>query len=146
MNNRIFDYQTKPFMLNLLLKIYKDRFISRWSVLFIDSIATLIALIAAILIRFNFSIDSAQRVLNVTSFIGVSTIYTLVYIFIGSHRGILRHTSLDDVKRVIKSTVFGFIATIIISICGDILIGTRLFPLSILIFHFTPKLRSKHIC
>ena len=135
--NSIFDYQTKPLMLNLLLNIYKDRFISRWSVLFIDSIATLIALIAAILIRFNLSIDSAQRVLNVTSFIGVLTIYTLVYTLIGSHRGILRHTSLDDVKRVIKSAVFGFLATIIISISGDILTGMRLFPLSILVLHFT---------
>jgi len=135
--NSIFDYETKPFMLSLLLKIYKDRFISRWSVLFIDSIATLIALIAAILIRFNFSIDSAQRVLNVTSFIGVLTVYSLIYTLIGSHRGILRHTSLDDVKRVIKSTFFGFLATIIISISGDILIGMRLFPLSVLVFHFT---------
>jgi len=66
------------------------------------------ALIVSVVLRFNFSVDQAQRVLNLPSFIGVLALYTLGYVAVGSHKGILRHTSLDDVKKVLKSTGWGY--------------------------------------
>ena len=97
-------YQPRPIMFTLLLRFYRDRFLSRWTVLFFDVTATLIALIASIAIRFNFSVDAAQRVLNIYSFTGVLALYCVGFIFIGSYKGILRHTSLDDVKNVLKGS------------------------------------------
>ena len=93
----------KPIMFTLLLRFYRDRFLSRWTVLFFDLTATFIALVASIAIRFSFSVDEAQRVLNIYSFLGVLALYCLGFILIGSYKGILRHTSLDDVKNVLKS-------------------------------------------
>ena len=90
-------------MFTLLLRFYRDRFLSRWTVLFFDLIATFIALVASIAIRFSFSVDEAQRVLNIYSFLGVLALYCLGFILIGSYKGILRHTSLDDVKNVLKA-------------------------------------------
>ena len=95
-------------MISLLLRLYRDKFLSRWTVLFFDLTATLLALIASIALRFNFSVDQAQRVLNIYSFIGVLALYSIAYFFVGSYKGILRHTSLEDVTKVLKSTSLGF--------------------------------------
>lgn len=129
-------HQPRPNMINLLLRFYRDRFLSRWTVLLFDIVATLLALIASIALRFNFSVDQAQRVLSLPSFIGVLGLYALGYIAIGSHKGILRHTSLDDVKKVLKSTGWGFGLAIIVTLSLSFAGAGRLFPVSILTFHF----------
>ena len=124
-------------MITLLLRLYRDRFISRWTVLFFDVTATLLALVVSIAIRFNFSVDQAQRVLNLSSFVTVLTIYSVAYLFIGSHKGILRHTSLEDVKKVLKSTGVALIVTLSVTLLLQLIGFGRLFPVSILTFHFT---------
>src|SRR5210317_763368 len=121
-------------MFTLLLRFYKDRFLSRWTVLFFDVVATLLMLLVSIAIRFTFSVDQAQRVLNLPSFLAVIVLYTSAYVFVGSHKGILRHTSLDDVKNVIKAATQGFVIAIIISLSLYSTHVGRLFPISILVF------------
>ena len=123
-------------MFTLLLRFYRDRFLSRWTVLFFDVTATLAALIVSIAFRFNFSVDQAQRVLNLPSFIGVLALYSFSYAAIGSHKGILRHTSLDDVKKVLKATAGGLLLTLIVTTNLHFAGIGRLFPVSILSFHF----------
>jgi FlaA1/EpsC-like NDP-sugar epimerase len=124
-------------MITLLLRLYRDRFISRWTVLFFDVTATLLALVVSIAIRFNFSVDQAQRVLNLSSFISVLAIYSVAYLFIGSHKGILRHTSLEDVKKVLKSTGVALMVALSVTLLLQLIGFGRLFPVSILTFHFT---------
>ena len=124
-------------MLKLLLRFYRDRFLSRWTVLLFDIVTTLLALIVSIAIRFNFSVDESQRVLNLPSFITLLAIYGTSYLFVGSHKGILRHTSLDDVKRVLQSTGIGFGMSFLI-VAAQYFVGIdRFFPISIISFHFT---------
>ena len=123
-------------MFTLLLRFYRDRFLSRWTVLFFDVTATLAALIVSIAFRFNFSVDQAQRVLNLPSFIGVLALYSFSYAAVGSHKGILRHTSLDDVKKVLKATAGGLLLTLIVTANLHFAGIGRLFPVSILSFHF----------
>jgi FlaA1/EpsC-like NDP-sugar epimerase len=124
-------------MFTLLLRFYRDKFLSRWTVLFFDLTATLLTLVASIAIRFNFSVDDAQRVLNLPSFIAVLGLYAIGYVFIGSHKGILRHTSLDDVKKVLNATIMGFALALLVTASLYFAGLGRLFPLSILSFHFT---------
>jgi FlaA1/EpsC-like NDP-sugar epimerase len=124
-------------MFTLLLRFYKDRFLSRWTVLFFDIVATLLMLIVSIAIRFNFSVDQAQRVLNLSSFLAVLSLYISAYLFVGSHKGILRHTSLDDVKNVLKAATQGFVFALIINLALYSANVGRLFPISILVFHYT---------
>ena len=123
-------------MFKYLLKFYQNRFLSRWTVLFFDMAATFIAIILAIAFRFNFNVDQAQRVLNVYSFSAVLFIYLAAFLLVGSHKGILRHTSLDDVRNVFKAAIFGGLFSLVFSVIGDVFLGERLFPVSILIFHF----------
>ena len=87
-------------MIQVLLRFYQDKFLSRWTVFSFDAAATFIALVFAIGLRFNFSVDEAQRILNVYSFSAVLLLYGLSFLIIGSHKGILRHTSLEDVRNV----------------------------------------------
>lgn len=124
-------------MIRILLEFYKERFLSRWTVLFFDASTTLFALIGAIAVRFNFNVDDAQRVLNVNSFMWVLGIYLVSFWIIGSHRGILRHTSLDDVKNVFKATLLGYLLSLVVTSGLIFTSSGRLFPVSILTFHFT---------
>ena len=123
-------------MLTLLLRFYRDRFLSRWTVLFFDATATLVALIASIAIRFNFSVDAAQRVLNIYSFTGVLALYCAGFILVGSYKGILRHTSLDDVKNVLKASTTGLSLSLGVTAFLMLFGLGRLFPISILSFHY----------
>ena len=123
-------------MFKFLLKFYQNRFLSRWTVLFFDVAATFLAIIVAIAFRFNFSVDEAQRVLNVYSFSGILLIYLASFLIVGSHKGILRHTSLDDVKNVFKASLAGGLFSLVFSLAGDLFMGMRLFPVSIISFHF----------
>ena len=130
-------YKPQPKMFTLLLKFYRHKFLSRWTVLFFDLTATLLTLVVSISIRFNFSVDHSQRVLNLPSFIAVLGLYAIAYIFIGSHKGILRHTSLDDVKKVLNATILGFALALLVTASLFFAGLGRLFPISILSFHFT---------
>ena len=124
-------------MFSILLKFYQNRFLSRWSVLFFDLFATFFTIISAIAFRFSFQLDEAQRVVNFYSFLGVLSIYLGSYLFVGSHKGILRHTSIDDVKKVFKATILGVLGSVVFSLGSSFLFDFRLFPVSILAFHFS---------
>lgn len=123
-------------MLNQLIKIYKNKFLSRWTVLVIDSGVTSFALVASIAIRFNFSVDLAQRALEFQHLALIIFSYILAFLFIGSYRGILRHTSLDDVRNVFKSSLLGLSFTLA-AFTASFIIDLILFPeIGLLIFHF----------
>lgn len=124
-------------MFSFLLKFYQNRFLSRWTVLFFDLFATFFTIISAIAFRFSFQLDEAQRVVNFYSFLGVLSIYLGSYLFVGSHKGILRHTSIDDVKKVFKATILGVLGSVVFSLGSSFLFDFRLFPVSILAFHFS---------
>ena len=131
------NFAVKPsLMFKLLVKFYQDRFLSRWTVLLIDVAATLLALIVSIGIRFNFNLDEAQRVLDRYSFLMVIGIYIASYLIVGSFKGILRHTSLDDVKNVFRASLLGGSATVLLSFLAELSFGARFFPVSILTFHY----------
>jgi len=122
-------------MFKQLLKFYQNRFLSRWTVLFFDIIATFLALFVSIAFRFSFNIDEAQRILNIFSFVSILAIYVFSFLFVGSHKGILRHTSVDDVKKVFIASVLGGLFTTIISVVSNYFFAAKIFPLSIIGFH-----------
>ena len=123
-------------MIQALLRFYQDKFLSRWTVFSFDAAATFIALVLAIGLRFNFSVDEAHRILNVYSFSAVLLLYGLSFLIIGSHKGILRHTSLEDVRNVFQAALLGGLLSLVFSIIGDFANQVRLFPVSIIVFHF----------
>lgn len=105
-----------------------------WVVLLFDLGLTLLALGTAYQLRFNFNvpiheIDLALPLIPIYLIIG-----GLAMLALGSHRGMLRHSSVDDVKRVFISVV---IATVILLIGNTIrfyfIDGMYLLPRSVVI-------------
>ncbi len=123
-------------MLRLLLKKYHNRFLSRWTVFIIDLIVSGIAFIIAIGLRFNFSITPVRAHLQLNDSAFLLVIYALGILIVGSHKGILRHTSLEDVTNVIKSSTFGFFIVIGLSTLRYITLGKPVMPTSIIIGHY----------
>ena len=124
-------------MFRILLTFYQNRFLSRWTVLLFDLSASFLAICVAIAFRFSFQFEEAQRVLHLHSFIGILLVYLCAFLIVGSHKGILRHTSVADVKNVFKASLYGGIGSMFFSIVGLSIFEIRLFPLSIIAFHFS---------
>jgi len=125
-------------MITYLVNFYSKRFLSRWSVLFLDIIFTIISFIIAYIIRYNFNlhlIDSAELFLQLLK---ITAVYLIFFLLIGSYSGILRHTGLSDVMRIIKSAGLSFLflmgGNFIIQFSGES--NIFLVPVSVIILHF----------
>lgn len=112
----------------LIEKQFKKYNLPRKSVLLMDLAITLASLVVAYLLRFNFDVEriSFADVVRQQAFI-FFPVYLLAYLWSGSYRGIIRHSSIQDASRMAMAVS---VAT------GTILLLTlvlRLIPLAIYI-------------
>jgi FlaA1/EpsC-like NDP-sugar epimerase len=124
-------------MLRLVLKKYHNRFLSRWTVFLIDLFVSGLAFILAVGMRFNFSITPVKANLQLNDSAFLLVIYAMGILIVGSHKGILRHTSLEDVTNVVKSSSLSFFIVIGLSLIRYITLGKPVMPTSIIIGHYT---------
>lgn len=123
-------------MFKMFLKYYQDRFLSRWTVFFFDLSATFFSLIVA-LFSLNFRDFRVQSEHDLISLATVILVYGFAYLLIGSYKGILRHTSVDDVLKVLKAVFLGGLVSLIVSLFYSTIYGANIFPISTISFHFT---------
>lgn len=119
--------------------------IPRWIVMLLDIIISILALALAYFIRFDFYtdtetlIDEWNHIKNVLPF--VILLKPLVFYFFKIHKGLVRHTSLEDVKRIffalLTYTVILFLAGVGRSLFYD---GRFILPTSIIIVEFLASL------
>ena len=107
-------------MIKLLFSFYQNRFLSRFLVLLIDVLATGLSLVIAITFRFGFNLDAAQNIINFQTLIVVLLFYLISFLSLGSYKGIIRHTSVEDIKKVLLASAIGGMACITFSLSGDI--------------------------
>ena len=124
-------------MIKLLFSFYQNRFLSRFFVLLIDVLATGLSLVIAITFRFGFNLDAAQNIINFQTLTVVLLFYLISFLSLGSYKGIIRHTSVEDIKKVLLASAIGGIACMIFSLSGDLFFQYRPFPYSLIAFHFT---------
>ena len=102
-------------MLRKFVNAYTDRFLSRWVVLAFDFVIATFGYLLAnqIVSNFNavgfFLIEVQQQAV----FAGVA--YLIGFMVSGSYSGIIRHTSVEDAYKIIKSTS---IALVILLFCS----------------------------
>lgn len=90
-------------MIHKIFHSLAHHFVSRWVILLKDITLLALALIAAYLLRFNFSLTDDQ-VSQMWFHLAVSTGMALVsFLIFKPYAGIIRHTSLEDVIRLGKS-------------------------------------------
>lgn len=102
-----------------------NTFVSKWFVLIVDLALTLISFGLALLIRFNFELDTVLTSEHWNSTYIVIGVYTTFFLIFKSYAGVIRHTSLHDGIKILQSTTASFVVLISLS-----LIMEKLFLLS----------------
>lgn len=125
-------------MIQRLFNSYSHHFLSRWSVLFIDTVIITGAFLIAYFIRINFNyqlIDSFE----IKLYMGVtSLVYLVSFLLTGSYAGIVRHSGLSDAFRILKATSFSLAFLCTSNILLSLMVKRSIFimPFSTLIIHF----------
>lgn len=119
--------------------------IPRWIVIIMDVIIIITSLILAYFIRFDFFNDYDQflkewnNVKNALPFIIL--IQPFVFYLFKIHKGLIRHTSLEDVKRIFFATLASTIILYFTGLFRYIIFDSRfLLPTSVLIINFSLSL------
>lgn len=87
-------------MIQKYLRIYSNRFVSKWMVLLIDAIIVCFAFAVSNLVRFNFDLTVIDLSLTVNQLMLVLVAYMIGFITFKSFSGIIRHTGVEDAVRL----------------------------------------------
>lgn len=113
-----------------------SRYASKWLVLSIDVFITSFAFFLAYCIRFNlsFNFDLTKLLLQLPV---IALLSLLSFLFVGSYKGVVRHTGVRDVYNIFNAICLGSILTIsMVLINKEIkIVDNFTIPLSIIIIH-----------
>lgn len=87
-------------MIQKYLRMYSNRFVSRWMVLLIDIFIVSFAFAISNLVRFNFDLTVIDLSLTVNQLFWVLSAYLIGFILFKSFSGIIRHTGVEDAVRL----------------------------------------------
>ena len=125
-------------MIDLFVRRYSNRFVSRHFILLIDSIVVAASFVIACFLRFNFDFS----VVNYPSYkyflLVLLVARTISFWVFRSHEGIIRHTSIEDLSSIFKAITVGSIITAVPSLIITQLTQNYNYyvPLSILIIEY----------
>lgn len=109
-----------------------NRYASKWLVLFIDVILTSLSFVLAYFVRFDLSFDFQVREL-INQIPVVILLSIISYLFVGSYKGIIRHTGTRDAFNVfIGVSILAFFLVFLVFV-NRILSLTHFFTIPILI-------------
>ena len=125
-------------MFRYLIRTYSSSFISRWIILLMDVGIVFISFLMAYLIRFNFNyieIDPYEVRIHALT---ITSIYLISFLITSSYSGILRHTGISDVIRILKSGVISLSVLIVTNLAIGFNGAGSIFYIaySIIILHF----------
>ena len=125
-------------MIRYLIRTYSSSFISRWIILLMDVGIVFISFLMAYLIRFNFNyieIDPYEVRIHALT---ITSIYLISFLITSSYSGILRHTGISDVIRILKSGVISLSVLIVTNLAIGFNGAGSIFYVSysIIILHF----------
>ena len=124
-------------MKSFLLNIFNGRIVSPWWILFIDIALAANAFILSFIIRLNLQLPEYTVSELIISGGWVLFVYLISYILFGSYRGVIRHSSYSEFKRLIIAGFFAFAFLIIFdTLVKLLLLHWVMIPRLVLIFHF----------
>ncbi len=125
-------------MLRRIFNTYSSHFLSAWIVLVFDTATVAGAFILAYLVRYNFNYLEIDPFSIQTQVSIVSVVYAVAFMFTKSFSGIIRHTGLSDVFRLLQAVSLSLLLLVlttsiqIFNHCPP----TYITPYSILVIHF----------
>ena len=125
-------------MIRYLIRTYSSSFISRWIILLMDVGIVFISFLMAYLIRFNFNYNEIDPYEVRIHALTITSIYLISFLITSSYSGILRHTGISDVIRILKSGVISLSVLIVINLAIGFNGAGSIFYVSysIIILHF----------
>lgn len=87
-------------MIQKYLRIYSNRFVSKWMVLLIDVFIVSFAFAVSNLVRFNFDLTIIDLSLTANQLMLVLGAYLIGFVTFKSFSGIIRHTGVEDAVRL----------------------------------------------
>ncbi len=98
-------------MKNRIIKVFEGRIVSPWWIFFIDIFLIFSAFVFSYVLRLNFDLPNYSMGEFIVSGTTVVVVYALSFFLFQAHRGVIRHTSIDEFKKVLKAatTAFGFL-------------------------------------
>ena len=125
-------------MIRYLIRTYSSSFISRWIILLMDVGIVFISFLMAYLIRFNFNYNEIDPYEVRIHALTITSIYLISFLITSSYSGILRHTGISDVIRILKSGVISLSVLIVINLAIGFNGAGSIFYIaySIIILHF----------
>lgn len=119
---------------NIILK-NSNRFLSRWIVFGFDLFIVILAVPASYLLRFNFDISFLNLYPLFDQFLILSATYCLSFVIIRPFSGIIRHTSIKDLEKILLSNFLALLVGVLVNF--SLLDNTTLrIPLSIFLIQF----------
>ncbi len=103
-------------MIHKLFRNFAHHFVSRWVIFGKDLLLLAMALIAAYLLRFNFSMTDDQVHNMWLHLVMTSAVSIISFLIFKPYAGIIRHTSLEDIIRLAKSIAFNGVAILLLNI------------------------------
>jgi FlaA1/EpsC-like NDP-sugar epimerase len=118
----VFDITIVNFILTLvvkkllMIKLFSEKYFSRWFVLFIDLVLVAFGVYLAFLLRFNFHIPSIEQKKLVIALFTVTGIRFILFLLGKTYTGLLRYTGSKDAQHIFITLFIGSIVFIIINL------------------------------
>ncbi|MDR2928097.1 MAG: polysaccharide biosynthesis protein [Cytophagaceae bacterium] len=122
---------------DFLLRIFGKRIISPWLILTIDLFLLMISFGLAYILRLNFTLTSYPVADFFVGIVEVTLVYGIIFFLFGVHRGVIRHTSFTELRRLLSACIAAFIILLIIDIAiRTVSNSITMVPRLVLILHF----------
>ncbi|MDG5799811.1 nucleoside-diphosphate sugar epimerase/dehydratase [Marinilabiliaceae bacterium ANBcel2] len=124
-------------MKDLFLKVLGDKIISPWWIFLIDIVLIANAFVLAYIARLNIILPDYTMWQFVKAGATVTLIYGSLFLFIGVHRGVIRHTGFSELRIVLYACFFSLISLFIVDyLFRHFYLSGGLVPRLVMIFHF----------
>lgn len=118
--------------------IFERYSVPRWLVFINDSAIVFITFFLAYLLRFNFVLSTFDHKEAILHALVTFFVYSFFSIILKPFSGLIRHTTIEDIIKVVGCNTLSLVVLISISLIGRNinLNGTFIVPLSILVIHY----------
>lgn len=120
-----------------LVNRYNNKFVSHWLILAMDTVIVVFSFFSATYIRFNFDLEYLDPRLFKYHLALVTGMSLLFFLYWRTHRGIIRHSNLEESKNVLYCCISTFLVLLIAGYFRYTTWGAYLYvPTSILVIDF----------
>ncbi len=124
-------------MKSFLLNIFNDRIVSPWWILFIDFAIAANAFVLSFIIRLNLQLPEYSVSELIVSGGWVLSVYVLSFLIFGSYRGVIRHSSYNEMKLLVIACFAAFVFLFSVDTVVKIFqFHWIMVPRLVLVFHF----------